>query len=98
VKAETDKPDFDGNIYCPYRSPAMGGCESSAYLGCVIARHTSQEAFQALEQGRLALREKLNSEKMQRGFDELLEIEKRKWAEMSRYVCLYIYVMVSSWR
>jgi len=98
VKAETDKPDFDGNIYCPYRSPAMGGCQSSAYLGCVIARHTSQEAFQALEQGRLALREKLNSEKMQRGFDELLEIEKRKWAEMSRYVCLYIYIMVSSWR
>ena len=59
----------------------MGGCDSPAYLGCVVARHASDEAFAALEHGRLALRERLNNEKMQRDFDARLEAEKIKMAE-----------------
>ena len=81
VKEEATKSTFNGDIYCPYTSPAMGGCDSPAYLGCVVARHASDEAFAALEHGRLALRERLNNEKMQRDFDARLEAEKIKMAE-----------------
>jgi hypothetical protein len=81
VKEEAIKHTFDGHIYCPYRSPAMGGCESPAYLGCFVARHASDEAFASLEKARLALFERINNEKMQREFDARFEAEKAKMAE-----------------
>ncbi len=45
VKEEAIEHTFDGHIYCPYRSPAMGGCESPAHLGCFVERHASDESF-----------------------------------------------------
>jgi hypothetical protein len=55
----------------------MGGCNSPAYLGCLIARHASEDAFEKFEKARLDIRESINNQKMQREYDERLEIEKR---------------------
>jgi len=79
VKEESNKltvATSDCNIYCPYKSPAMGGCNSPAYLGCLIARHASEDAFETFEKARLDIRESINNQKMQREYDERLEIEK----------------------
>lgn len=82
VIQEADKPTFDGNIYCPCRPAAAGGCTSEAYPGAVIARHATGAAFEAFNHSRAALRERENNEKMQRDFDARLEAEKAKFEEM----------------
>ena len=82
VTEEASKPEFDGEIYCPCRPAAAGGCTSAAYPGAVIARHATPAAFDALTHFRVALREREISEQMQREFDARLEAEKAKMLKL----------------
>eukprot|EP00961_Rhodomonas_salina_P093268 1255120-Rhodomonas_salina.1 len=74
VRSEAEKQEFNGDVCCPFRSPAMGGCESAPYAAGVIARCAEASVFELLNKKRLDLREVAATSQMQREYDERLRV------------------------
>lgn len=83
IQNEAQRQEFKGDVCCPYRTPAMGGCDSRSYPDAIIARHADADAFDILNKKRLQLRESELTRDLEKDFNERLAREKEKMITMA---------------
>eukprot|EP00965_Chrysotila_dentata_P051265 1699520-Pleurochrysis_carterae.AAC.3 len=75
MKAQVERQEFDGEVYCPMASAAMGEqhCKSKAYAVAVLARHATADVFETFNEKRLKLKEGKLAREMETDYAERLK-------------------------
>ena len=86
-EAEPDKmSDDQGRVYCPGRSESgeKSECFGTPLKKKLLAKHCSEEAFEAYDMKLMSLRERACVQQLELSFEERVKKEAAKWAKLSK--------------